>query len=342
MLKSRKFQFIIALSISLVFLVVGCGGSASVATNSATPTTASANNYPSRPVELVVPFGPGGSHDLHARAIVSVINKYIGQPMTVVLKEGGSGALGSDYVAKSKPDGYTVLFGGSGPNTSLLWVQELPYKRDDFIPICLINYSPSIVLVNTDSPFKTLKDLIDYAKLNPNKLKYASSGAYGATHIPVAMLLDKAGVSAVHVPFNGGGPALTALLGKQVDFTATQTTQARPFVDAGKVRAIGISGTERDKGNLKDVPTYKELGYDAVYQMGRFVLVPKGTPEPVVTKLRESFKQLVQDPTFKTLVTNLGEEINYLDGPDFKKWWDNEYNAQEITLKDLVAKAQKK
>lgn len=338
MLKSKKFLFVTALCLAIVFLAVGCGGGSAPANKEAEKAP---EKYPAKPVELVVPFGPGGSHDLHSRAIVSVISQHLGGPMTVTLKAGGSGAVGSDYVAKAKPDGYTLLFGGSGPNTSLLHVRELPYKREDFTPIAKINHSPGVIVVPADSPFKTLEDLIKYAKENPGELRYSSSGPYGATHIPTEMLKAAAGVDIVHVPFDGGGPALMAMLGKQVDFTATMTTQTRPIVDAGKARALGISGAERDKGSLKDVPTFKELGYDAVYEMGRFVLAPKDTPEPVVTQLREAFKNLMEDKTFQRLISNMGEEIFYLDGPELQKWWDAEYAAQEKVIKDLVA-AEKK
>lgn len=330
-MKKGKKIFFVLLAVSLVFAAVGCSQTASE------PAVKQPEKYPSKPVELVVPFGAGGSIDMHSRAIVAVIPQYLGGPMVVSLKPGGSGAIGTEYVARSKPDGYTLLFGSSGPNTALHHVRDLPYTREDFIPIAKINHSPNLFVVRADSPFQTMEDLIEYAKQNPGKVTYSSSGPFGSNHIPAEMFAEAAGLDLVHVPFDGGGPSLMAALGGQVDFGSVMPTQARPLVEAGKMRALAIMDTERDKGNLKDVPTLIELGYDATFAMWRTVLAPKDTPEEVVTQLRDAFRQLVEDPTFIQMIEQMGETVMYKDGPDFQQEWDAEFVAQEPTLKRLAA-----
>lgn len=333
MKKRMVFLLVVSLIVSLV--MVGCGNKPAENKDAAKAPAAEAN-YPNKPVELVIPFGAGGSHDLHARAIASSITQYLGQPMVVTLKPGGNGAVGVDYCAKAKPDGYTVLFSGSGPSTQLQFLMDVPYKKSDFIPIAKVNSSPAAIVVKKDSPFKTIKDLVDYGKAHPGELKYSSSGAFGATHIPVALFLKEAGVEATHVPFNGGGPALTAILGGHVDFGAPMTTQTIPFYKSGEVRVLATTEAERMPA-MKDVPTLKESGYNVDYAMWRAVMVPKGTPDAVVTKLREAFKKLSEDASFKALITQMGERLDYADGPEFAKIWDAEESSQSAVLKELAA-----
>lgn len=337
-MKKIRTVLLLLLAASLMFTTVGCTQNNKPASEQEGPQT---GEYPSKPIELVVPFGAGGSIDMHSRAVVAVVSQYLGGPMIVSLKPGGSGAIGSEYVASSKPDGYTLLFGSSGPNTALHHVRELPYEREDFIPIAKINHSPNLFVVREDSPFQTMEDLIEYARQNPGKVTYSSSGPFGSNHIPAEMFAEAAGLDLVHVPFDGGGPSLMAALGGQVDFGSTMPTQARPLVEAGKMRALAFMDTERDKGNLKDAPTLIELGYDCTFAMWRTVLAPKDTPEEVVTQLREAFKQLAEDPTFIKMIEQMGEEVMYKDGPDFQKEWDAEFAAQEPTLKRLAAEENK-
>lgn len=332
---SKKFRIIAVLCFAITLLIAGCGGVDN------DPSEAASNEpipqYPIKPVELVVPFGAGGSHDLHSRAVVSIVSNYMSSPMVVTLKPGGSGATGSQYVATSKPDGYTLLFGGSGPNGDLHHVRDLPYKREDFVPIAKINHSPLVVAVLADSPFKTLDDIIDYAKKHPGELTYSSGGAYSATHIPVALLCAEAGIDMVHVPFDGGGPATMALLGGQVDLIGNMTTPLRPLFQAGKIRVLAVSDSKRiDDEVFKDVPTMKELGYDVDYKMWRTVLAPKDTPEEIVNYLREAFKKLVEDPSFLKLIDNMGEKVIYLDGPDFQAEWDAEFEKNGPVIRKIV------
>jgi len=286
-------------------------------------------------VTLVVGRGPGGSHDQHARIISSTISNYLGAPMVVDLRSGGSGAVGAEIVATSKPDGLTLLFGGIGSETTLFHVRDLPYTRESFIPIARINTSPTIIAVKEDSPFKTMQDLIDYAKENPGKLTYGSSGTFGSSHFPIEMLVDLENLDMVHVPFDGGGPCLMALLGNQVDFIGGMPSTVKSQYDAGEVRILAQMSTERI-ATLPDVPTLKELGYDIVYGNWRTVFTPAGTPEARVQELRTAFKKLMEDKSFQLLIKQLGEEVLYLDGPEFQVEWDREFAAQEKTAKRIA------
>jgi tripartite-type tricarboxylate transporter receptor subunit TctC len=297
--------------------------------------SAAPSNFPTRPLQLVVPMGAGGSHDLHARAICSVIDKYLGMPMTVTLRPGGSGVIGTQEVADSRKDGYTLLLGGTGPNTALPLMQEIRYNQESFVPIAMINYAPVVFAVRADSPFYTAKDLIDYISKNPGKLNYASGGPYGNLHIPLVLLFEAGGVfgEIMHVPFDGGGPALIALLGGDVDVTAAFPAALQDHIKAGKLRAIGVSDTKRLGGVYENVPTLIEQGFNVKFQMWRTVMAPAGIPEDVQLKLREAFKKLSQDVKFKTLIEQMGERSDlYMDGPEFVSFW----NDEQVELEKVV------
>jgi len=171
------------------------------------PWPASAQDFPTKPIELVIPYGPGGSHDLTARAIASVAQQYLGQPLLVVLKPGGGGAVGSQYVIRAKPDGYTIMLGGTGPNTIFALVQKAPIGPDQFTPIARINYSPPVFAVRNEAPWKTMREALDYMKKNPGKFNFANSGTWGAADFPMRMMAKAAGVEYNNIPFDGGGPA---------------------------------------------------------------------------------------------------------------------------------------
>ena len=164
--------------------------------------------FPSRPIRLIIPFSAGGSHDLHARALVSVAPNYIDQPIIVELKPGGTGAVASQFVASSRPDGHTLLFGAPDANTLVNQAQNLPYTKDSFIPVAMINYSPVPIMARADAPFKTFQEFVAYAKANPGKIRYGSAGVWGIPHVPYEYLQKQLGIRLTHVPYAGGGPAL--------------------------------------------------------------------------------------------------------------------------------------
>ena len=293
---------------------------------------ASGPKYPTRPVELLIPMGAGGSHDLGARAITAVIQKYLGQPMTVTLRPGASGVIGTTEVANAPKDGYKLLGAGTGPNTAVPLAQEVSYNADSFVPIAMTNYAPLIFCVPALSPYNSIKDLIDAINANPGKLNYATTGAYSNAHIPSAQLWHAAGVLGKITPvhYDGGGPQAVALLGGQADVGAAMPISVMDHVKAGKLKVLAVTDTQRipateADGVYKDVPTLQELGYDVVFWMWRTVMAPAGIPKDVELFLRDVFNKLRQDPDYIELIKRIGDNPDlYMDGPDFKKFWDEE------------------
>lgn len=341
MLSTKKCMISLLVMVLVLSLVMtGCGSAANVDKTSQAAAAAPADNYPNRPVELVIPFSTGGGHYVHAQAIANRITPYLGKPISVVSKPGGSGSVGVTYAKDAKPDGYTMLFTGSGPNTQLQYLMDVPYKPSDFISIAKINSSANCIVVSKDSPFKTLQEFTDYMKAHPGELKYSSSGTFGATHIPIALYLRAAGAEAVHVPFNGGSPAITAILGGQVDFGAPSTTNALPFLESGDLRVLATTDSERSEF-LPDVPTLKELGYDVSYSPWRGIMVHKDTPQPIVDKLRKTFDDLHKDAEFQKLIKDMDERLDYASGEEFQKIWDEEIASQGEILKILGEEARK-
>jgi tripartite-type tricarboxylate transporter receptor subunit TctC len=283
-----------------------------------------AQDFPTKPIELVLPYGPGGSHDLTARAVASVAHTYLGQPLLVVLKPGGGGAVGSQQVIRAKPDGYTLLFGGSGPNTTFALVQKAPIGPEQFTPVARINYSAPFIAVRADAPWKSLKELAEYAKKNPGKLNFANSGPWGAADLPMRLLGKAGGFEYNNIPHDGGGPALLAVLGGHADVTFGFTAQLTPQVAAGKMRMLANTDVKRHP-DYPNVPTMKEEGYDVVFTMWRSVLAPKGTPPAVVDKLETAFKKLSEDKSFRALIKSLGDEVHFEGGKEFEKTWRDEW-----------------
>lgn len=286
--------------------------------------TVGAQDFPAKPIELVIPYGPGGSHDLTARALASVAHQYLGQPLLVVLKPGGGGAVGSQYVARAKPDGYTLMLGGSGPNTIFALVQKAPTGPDQFTPVCRINYSPAVFAVRAEAPWKTLRDAVDAMKKNPGRFNFANTGTWGAADLPMRMLAKAAGVEYNNIPHDGGGPALLAVLGGHADASFLFTAQLLPQIGAGKMRGLAVTDTRRLR-DLPNVPTVKEDGYDVVFTQWRAVLAPKGTPPPILDKLEGAFRKIGEDKSFQALITQLGDEVEFQGGKEFEATWRQEW-----------------
>jgi tripartite-type tricarboxylate transporter receptor subunit TctC len=258
----------------------------------------------------------------------------LGQPLIPVIRSGASGTAGTAYVARSNPDGYTLLIGTNAPLMTLPMVQKLPYKPEDFIPIGQLNSSPYIIVTLSTPPWKTLKDFIDDAKKSPGKFKYSSSGLYEPNHILFAALSQMAGIELIHVPMGGGGPALAALLGGHVDIGASFPTVISEHIIAGKVRPLAVTRNERLKFKYaKEIPTLKELGIAHETTMWNTLFVRKGTPAEVVQKLRAALKQIVEDASFKRLIDRMGDEINYMGGEDFENYWKDEMKKVSDVIK---------
>ena len=282
--------------------------------------------YPSRPITLVAPFPPGGVADLTARPVAAAMEKVLKNPVGVVNKTGAAGAVGMQFVATSKPDGYTLLLALSSisiiPEADKIFDRQPAFTVDQFAPIALISADPTILVVRAESPWKTAREFIDDARKRPGQISYSSSGIYGTLHMAMELLSHAAGVKLRHVPHAGAGPALTAILGGHVDALASGPAVVLPHIKAGKLRALAGWG-DRRVAALPEVPTFKELGYpDAEFYIWAGLFAPKGTPEPVLAKLREAARAAVGEADFKSAMDKLETPIAFKQGAEFQTFFD--------------------
>lgn len=285
-------------------------------------------DYPTRPITMVVPFPPGGVADLTARPLAAALEPILKQPVAVVNKSGAGGAVGMQFVAVAKPDGYTLLLALSSisvmPEVDKLFGRPQTYKREDFVPIALLNADPTVLAVRKEAPWKSVADFVADAKKRPGEIKYSSSGMYGTLHVAMEMFAHAAGIKLRHIPTAGGGPALTALLGGHVDAFAVGPSVIASQLKAGTVRVLGCWGAKR-LASMPDIPTFIELGYkDVEFYIWAGLFAPKATPPEIVKILREATKKAAHSAEFKNAMDKLNTPIYYLDGPDFQKFWDED------------------
>jgi len=282
--------------------------------------------FPSRPITLVNPFPPGGQADLTGRPLAAALEKVLRQPVVVVNKPGAAGAVGTQSVAVAKPDGYTILITvpaiSTLPEVDRLFGRASTYTRDQFAPIALINADPTILVVNSAMPWRSVKELLDDAKRRPGEITFSSSGIYGASHVPMEWLLQAAGnLKMRHLPTTGGGPATTAVLGGHAQLWCSPPGVASAHVKSGKLRPLAVTGAARH-AHFPDVPTLKELGYDVEYYLWIGLFAPKGTPAAALKVLREAVRQAVDDPAFRNAMEKIQTPIAYKDADEFQAWWD--------------------
>ncbi len=262
---------------------------------------AQAQTYPQKTVKLIVPFAPGGSTDMVARLLAERMGPLLGQPVVVENRAGGGGTLGAEVVAKAAPDGYTLLMATvSTHGASPAVYKKIPYDPiKDFQPITNVMSVPSVLTVNPKVPAKTLKEFIALAKASPGKYSFASPGNGSLGHANVENFAYLAGISLLHVPYKGGGPALNDVLAGQVDALTDNLPSTLPHIQSGKLRALALLSPNRAKA-VPDVPTYRELGFEDLSEGGWFgLLAPAGTPMPVVKKLMEAAHKAMDDPSYK-------------------------------------------
>ncbi len=310
-----------ALVLGLAALVVGIGALGGAEAQDA---------FPSRPLSIVVPFPPGGVADLHARPLAPVLERILKQPVAVVNKSGAAGAVGMQAVATSKADGYTLLLALSSisiiPEVDRLFGRPPAYSRDQLAPIALLSADPTVLVVRAESPWRSVADLVADAKRRPGAITFSSSGVYGTLHMAMELFSHAAGIRLRHVPYAGGGPAVTALLGGHVDALASGPSVVIPHLKAGTLRALACWG-ERRLPALPEVPTLKELGYDAEFYIWAGLFAPKATPPAVLRVLRDAVRQAAADPEFKGAMAKLETPIQYLDAEDFQRFWDKDAQA---------------
>jgi tripartite-type tricarboxylate transporter receptor subunit TctC len=301
------------------------GTAASVTALAAAPALAQ-EAFPSHAITIINAFPPGGINDIVTRPLAATMEPLLKQPVVVETKAGAAGQVGAQVAASAKPDGYTLLSHNTGisgyAELDKLFGRPVKTSRADFIPLARLVADPVLLLVNDQQPYKTAKEFIDAAKAKSDPLVFSSGGLYGATHLPLAYLEKVTGsLNLRHLPTNGGGPAITAILGNNAQVTTQSVSATLAHIKAGKLRALAAFSATRSKF-LPDVPTLKELGYNVEYYLWVGIFAPKGTPQPIVTTLRTAIKQAAHSEAFLSVLSNAGQELAYLDGPDFQKFWD--------------------
>jgi tripartite-type tricarboxylate transporter receptor subunit TctC len=313
-------------------------GSASFAAAFATPAAFGQEVYPARPVTLVNPFPPGGAVDVVARPLATVLEPILKQPLVIETKAGAAGQVGGQFAANARPDGYTLLMhivSISGfAEVDKLFGRPVKFTREDFIPIARFIADPMVLVVNDKQPYKTLGEFVADAKKRPGQLIYSSSGLYGALHLPTALFMKASGVQMKHLPTAGGGPALTAILGNNSQVLVSSIAAANAQMKAGKLRPLASFGGRRAPA-LPDVPTMKELGYDVEFYLWVGLFAPKGTPAPVISAWREASKKAAANEQFHAAMKNLGQDVAYLDQPEFKAFWDADAKRVEDAVRQI-------
>jgi tripartite-type tricarboxylate transporter receptor subunit TctC len=269
-------------------------------------TSALAQQWPTKPVKLVVSYPPGGSSDLMARIVAAKLADKWGQQVLVENKPGAAGAIGTEYAAKQPPDGYSFMIANLGPAAVNPLLSSVPYNVEkDFIAVSQISQGPNVLVVRADAPFQSLQDIIGYARANPGKLSYGTSGPGSVSHLSSEMLKNITKVQATEIPYKGGVDAVKDMLGGQIQFIFSDTLPAMAHVRAGKLRALCITGAEKFE-LLADQPTCQAAapGLVAVNWWG--ILVPAGTPRPVVSKLHDDWAKLAADAEVKDGFAKLG------------------------------------
>ncbi len=270
---------------------------------------ASAQSWPTKPISLVVPFPPGGSSDVLARALTDRLSQSLGQPVIVESKPGAGATLGADYVAKAKPDGYTLLMGAVHHTIATSVYKKLPYDFEkSFAPVTTVAMVPNVLVVNAKSPAHDVKALIALAKASPGKLSYGSNGNGTVQHLIGTQFSSLAGIELLHVPYKGSAPLTTDLLGGQVDMSFDTLTPVVQHIKGGKLRALAVT-TSRRSSTLPDVPTLAESGLKDFNQGTWFgVLAPSGTPKDIVDKLNAEMVAIIRSPDFRKRMEEIGAE----------------------------------
>ncbi len=304
------------------------------------------DKFPSHPVTMIVPFPPGGVADQTGRPLAAAMEKVLKVPVIASNKAGAGGAVGMAAAANAKPDGYTILMALSSisiiPEADKLFDRKPAYQMDQLAPVALITSDPTVLVVPADSPWKTVADFVADAKKRPGEISFSSSGLYGTLHMAMEMFAHGAGIKLRHVPFNGAGPAMTALLGGHVNALASGPGVIIPHVKAGKLRALAGWGDKR-LPVLPDLPTFKELGYkDVEFYIWSGVFVPAATPADVQMALRAAVKQAVASDEFKGAMSKLETPVAYLDAPEFKKFWDKDAAMLAAAVKKVGRVEEKK
>lgn len=299
---------------------------ASLAALAAAPVALAQDAYPAKPVSVVVPFSPGGISDVIGRPFVHSLGKALKQSFIIENRPGAGGGVGMAYAARARPDGYTLMVALSSisaiPASDRLFGRPPSYEIRQFAPIALISADPAFLVVRADSPWKSVKDLVEAAKAKPGAIPYGSTGNYGTMHVGMEMFTNAAGIRMNHIPYGGGGQQVAAIVGGQVDAVTQLPVTVAGQIAGGKLKALATYAPTRVPG-YADVPTFKELGYPEVeYFVWTGFFAPAGTPPEVLAALRRGTREAVQDPEFRTAMEKARSPIVYKDADEFQAYLD--------------------
>ena len=272
---------------------------------------AGAQTYPTKPIQFIVPFPPGGGNDTVARAIAQQVGPALGQSIVVDNRPGAGGIIGADAAARAAPDGYTIFLGGVATHAVNPHLHpKLSYDPvRDFAPITLVASAPSVLVVHPSVPARTIKEFADYARANPSKLNYASNGNGSSSHMAAVLYETNAGVKMTHVPYKGVGPALTDLMSGRIELMFNSIVAILPHIQAGKLRALGVTSKQRSS-LLPDVPTIAESGWPQ-YEAGSWygILAPAGTPPAIIDRLHREIVKSLKDPEVQKRLAGEGADV---------------------------------
>ena len=292
----------------------------------AVSTARAQDAYPTKPVSVVVPFSPGGISDVIGRPFVHSLGKALKQSFIIENRPGAGGGVGMAYAARAKPDGYTLMVALSSisaiPASDRLFGRPPSYEIKQFAPIALISADPAFLVVRADSPWKTVKDLVEAAKAKPGGIPYGSTGNYGTMHVGMEMFAHAAGIKMNHIPYGGGGQQVAAIVGNQVEAITQLPATIAGQIAGGKLKALATFAPARVAG-FPEVPTMKELGFPEVeYFVWTGFFAPAGTPPEVLAALRRGAREVVQDPEFRNAMDKLRAPIVYKDADEFQAYLD--------------------
>ncbi|WP_225973417.1 Bug family tripartite tricarboxylate transporter substrate binding protein [Polynucleobacter paneuropaeus] len=278
-----------------------------------------ADNYPSKPINFIVPYGAGGGADARSRQIAQKMSVILKQPIIVDNKPGAGGNIGTEYIARANPDGYTIGMGNFAPmavNKTLFG--NLRYDPEaDLTPIVLVEKGPLVLVVNPNSPYKTVQDIVAAAKAKPGSLTFSSGGIGGSHQLSAELFQQNAGIEMIHVPYKSGSAGLTDLMAGNVTMMFDQMYSAMPSIKADKLRPIAITSKKRSP-LLPDVPSFAEVGYPKVVVLNwQGLIAPKGTPKVIIDKLNAAANEALKDPQLRDLMLSQGNEIGGGSPADF-------------------------
>ncbi|VWX55525.1 Tripartite-type tricarboxylate transporter, receptor component TctC [Burkholderiales bacterium 8X] len=303
---------------------IGAAGSiGALAVLGLSSTALAQSNWPEKPINMIVPFPPGGVADTVARPVAEALARELKQPVVVENRAGAGGSVGIGVVARAPADGYTVLLSLSSisilPEADTLLDRKPAYQTNQFVPIARFTADPTVLVVRADAPWKNLAEFVADTRKKPGTFNYGSSGNYGTMHVPMEMFKNAAGFRMTHIPYTGAGPAVVALLAGQVDAIASGPSTVVQQIKAGKLRALAHWG-DKPLAALPDVPSLAQSGYQVKFAQWSGLFVPAATPEDIVRRLRAASAKAAVDPAVVQVIEKAGSPIAYMDAPEFQSY----------------------